>query len=88
MATQPAVPAPGYLPKDEGFPRGEVDSLVWVVFVQYKKWDWKAMSIWLRQIDALRATQRYKQRQTRVVSVYVPGLMYTAIAKLRTAEKA
>lgn len=44
------------------------------------------MSIWLSREAAVKSAKKYKQRETKLVSVLVPGLLYTAAAKLRTAE--
>ncbi len=86
MSTPPAVSAVGYLPKGEdNYPRGQIDSIVWIVFARYKA-NWKVMSIWLAREAAAKAAKKYKQRETKLVSVLVPGLLYTAVAKLRTAE--
>ena len=85
-AVPPAVSAVGYFPKgEEKYPHGDIDSIVWIVFARYKA-NWKVMSIWLSREAAVKAAKKYKQRETKLVSVLVPGLLYTAVAKLRTAE--
>lgn len=87
MTARLAVPAVGYLPHgEETYRRNEVDSTVWIVFVYYKR-DRKVSSIWLTQDAARKAAQKFKQRQTQIISVLVPGLIYTAAAKLRRAER-
>ena len=86
MDKPPAVPAVGYFSEgDADLPKKEVDSIVWVVFARYKDC-WKVVSLWLSAEDAKRVTQRLKKRETKVVSVMVPGLLATAARKLRRAE--
>jgi len=80
-----AVSPVGYIPKQEGtLPPGEVDSIVWLVFTECKQ-GWKANSIWLTKEAALNAIKRSK-RKSKVISIYVPGLLLAAATKLRTAE--
>jgi hypothetical protein len=81
-----AVTAVGYLPQGaETLPRGEIDSIVWLVFIEHKR-GWKVASIWLTEAAAYKAAGKHKCRQVKVISVYVPGLLLTAVTKLRTAE--
>jgi len=81
-----AVSAVGYFPPGaETYPRGEIDTIVWIVFVACKQ-GWKVSSIWLTREAANKASGKFKHRQTKIVSVYVPGLLLTAVTKLRTAE--
>lgn len=82
-----AVSAVGYLPRESGtLPPGEIDSIVWLVFAEFKR-GWKAVSLWLTKDAATRAAAKYKRtRRVKVISVYVPGLLLTAAIKLRMAE--
>lgn len=81
--TKAVVPPVGYIPKEEStYPQGETDSQVYLVFAR-RKHTWSVESIWLRVLDAEKAARKFKKHPTRIVSVYVPGLIYTAAAKLR-----
>ncbi len=86
MTAHLAVPAVGYLPRDEGTYPNAVDSIVWIVFARYRV-EWRVVSIWLTREAARKAAQKHKQRPTRTVSVFVPGLLHTAVTKLRNAEE-